>query len=107
MRMTAGRRPLSIREMRADRAGSGACAVEDCGYGSRTKERLPAESLGESKEEMEAAAPRNANTAVSSIKVFVVVNLVVVDFIGDLMGANRITFEGMAICLVGSWLGQF
>lgn len=66
-----------------------------------------AESLGESKEEMEAAAPRNANMAVRRSRAFVVVDLVVADFIGDLMGANRITFEGMAICLVGSWLDEF
>src|SRR5580692_4503005 len=104
--MTAGRRPLSIREMRAARAVSVACAGEDCEFGSRTKERLLAESLGESKEETEAAAPRKANRAVSRSRTFVVVDLVVVDFIGDLMGANRITFEYRTIPLVGWGAGE-
>ena len=53
--ITAGRRPFSMREMRAARAGSVACTGEDCEFGARAKERLLAESLGESKQEMEAA----------------------------------------------------
>ena len=85
-----------MREMRAARAVSVACTGKDCEFGSRTKERLLAESLGESKLEMEAAAPRNANTAVSRIRA-----LVVVDLMCDLMGANRTTFECGTICLVG------
>jgi hypothetical protein len=84
---TAGRRPDSMREMRAARVGSGVCGAE--------RERLEAESLGEKKEELEAAITRNAKVVVRSRKVLVV------DFMGELMGRNRITFEGGAIRLVG------
>jgi hypothetical protein len=93
--MTAGRRPFSIREMRAARAGSCACALDDCRSGVRTLERLAAESLGESEKEPEEAMPRNANTAVKKIRAFVVVDLMC-----DLMGANRTTFEDEEIRLV-------
>ena len=57
--------------------------------------------MGESKEETEVAAPRNANRAVRRSRAFVVVDLIVVDFMGGLMGANRITFEYKTIRLVG------
>jgi len=57
--------------------------------------------LGESSDELQTPAARNANTAVSRIRVFVVVDLAGVDFIGDLMGGNRTTFECDAIRLVG------
>jgi hypothetical protein len=75
---TAGRRPFSMREMRAARAGSGVWAAE--------LERLVAESLGEKKEELEAAIAKSAKAAVRSTRVFVI------DFMGELMGRNRITF---------------
>jgi len=90
-----------MREMRAARAESSAGAFEDCCSGAKTLERLLAESLGESIDELQTPAARNANTAVSRIRAFVVVDLVVADFIGDLMGGNRTTFESETICLVG------
>src|SRR5580700_4758882 len=89
---TAGRRPDSMRAIRAASAGSRASAVDDCWSGAWALERLLAESLGESDEELEAATARSANAAVKSIRVFVVV---------DLMEANRTTFECEAIRLVG------
>jgi hypothetical protein len=98
---TAGKRPLSMREMRAARAGSGAGALEDCCAGAKTLERLLAESLGESRDELQTPAARNANMAVRRSRAFVVVDLVVVGFIGDLMGGNRTTFEYETIRLVG------
>src|SRR5580698_6386922 len=98
---TAGRRPDSMRAMRAVRAGSGACAGEDRGLDTRAKERLLAESLGESKEELEIATASAANAAVRSIRVFATVEL-----IGDLMGGNRTTFESETIRLVGCARGK-
>src|SRR5580658_2557212 len=89
---TAGRRPDSMRAMRAASAGSGASAAADCWSGAWALERLLAESFGEGEEEREAATARSANAAVKSIRIFVVV---------DLMGANRTTFECQAIRLVG------
>ena len=99
--MTAGRSPLSMRAMRAERVGSGAGALEDCRAGAKTLERLLAESLGESSDELQTPAARSAKAAVRRSRVFVVVDLVIIDFIGDLMGANRTTFECETICLVG------
>src|ERR1700682_2183277 len=99
--MTAGSRPDSMRAMRATRAGSGACGLDDCGSGTCALERLPADSLGKSNEELEAATVRSANAAVRSARVFVVV-----DFMGDLMGANRTTFECERIRLVGRLAGE-
>ena len=93
---TAGRRPDSIRAMRVAAAGSCAPAGDDCGFGPRAKERLLAESLGEIKEELQIVTASTANAAVRSTRV-----LVAVDFIGDLMGGNRTTFECETICLVG------
>src|SRR5580692_6260770 len=89
---TAGRRPDSMRAMRAASAGSGVSAVDDCWSGAWALERWLAESLGESQEELEAATASSANAAVKSIRIFLVV---------DLMGANRTTFESEAIRLVG------
>src|SRR3984957_19909569 len=85
---TAGSRTDSMRATRAARAGSRASAVEACGSGGR----LLAERLGESNEELEAAAVSRANAAVRSIRSLAIV---------DLMGANRATFEGEGIRLVG------
>jgi len=49
--------------------------------------------LGENNEEVEATTARNANAAVKSVRVFVLVVCdLVVEFMGDLMSANRITF---------------
>src|SRR5580693_5675833 len=81
---TAGRRPDSMRAMRAASAGSRTPAVDDCRSEAWSLERLLAESFGESDEELEAATARTANAAVRSIRIFVVV---------DLMGANRTTFD--------------
>ena len=90
-----------MREMRAARVGSGADAFEDCCAGAKALERLPAESLGESIDELQTPAARSAKAPVRRSRAFVVVDLVVVDFIGDLMGGNRTTFESETICLVG------
>jgi hypothetical protein len=98
---TAGRRPLSMRAMRAARVGSGAGAFEDCCAGAKTLERLLAESLGESRDELQTPAARSAKAAVSRSRAFVVVDLVGVEFMGDLMGGNRTTFEYETIRLVG------
>jgi len=57
---------------------------------------LAAESIGESNEELAMAVARDANSTVRRIRAFVVV-----DFMCDLMGANRTTFEGETIRLVG------
>jgi hypothetical protein len=78
--------------MRAASARSRASAVDDCQSGAWALERLLAERLGESDEELEAATARSANAAVRSIRILVVV---------DLMAANRIIFECQAIRLVG------
>ena len=92
-----------MREMRAAIAGS--CAGEDCGFGARAAERLRADNLGENNEVVEATTARTANAAVKSVRVFVVLDLVVcelvVEFMGDLMSANRITFGCERIRLVG------
>jgi hypothetical protein len=81
-----------MRAMRAASVGSRASAADDCQSGAWALERLLAESLGESDQELEAATARSANAVVRSIRIFVVV---------DLMGANRIIFEREAIRLVG------
>src|SRR5271168_3075207 len=94
--MTAGRRPFSMREMRAARAGSDDCPLDDCWSGVRTLERLVAATLGESHEELAAAIAREPKSAVKTIRVFAVVNLMC-----EFMGANRTTFEGGEIRLVG------
>ena len=113
MMTTAGRRPFSMREMRAARAGSGACALGDCGSGVAAVklERLLAESLGENSGEVATTIAARANVAVRRSRIFVVadfvvvdlvvIGLVVVDFMEDLMGENRITFDGETIRLVG------
>jgi hypothetical protein len=90
-----------MRAMRAAEAGSGACAAEDCEFGSRAKEKLLAESWGENKEELQMATASAANEAVKSRRV-----LVAFDFMGDLMGGNRTTFESETIRLVGQWMGE-
>src|SRR5580704_399124 len=94
---TAGRRPDSMRAMRAARAGSAAWAFDACGSGAWALGRWPAESRGESNQEPEAATARSAIAAARSIRTFVAV---------DLMGANRITFECQAIRLVGSLFAE-
>src|SRR5580692_9716386 len=88
---TAGRRPFSMRVMRAAVAGS----VADCWETDVGPERLLAASLGEKREALAAAIAKSAKAAVTSARVFVD------DFMGDLMGRNRITFEGLEIRLVG------
>jgi hypothetical protein len=98
---TAGRSPFSIRAMRAASVGSGAGVFDDCCAGEKALERLLAESLGESRYELQRPTARNANMTVSRIRAFVVVDLVGVDFMGDLMGGNRTTFECEGIRLVG------
>jgi hypothetical protein len=62
----------------------------------RTLERLGAESLGESHEELAAAIAKDPQSVVKTIRVFVVVDLMC-----EFMGANRTTFEGKEIRLVG------
>jgi hypothetical protein len=66
---------------------------------------LLADNLGESSQELQVVTPRSANAAVKRSSVFVAADLVVfelaVDFIGDLMSANRTTFECEMIRLVG------
>ena len=61
--------------------------------------------MGESSEVVEAATARSANAAVRRIRVLVVLDLVVldfvVDFMGDLTSANRNTFGCETIRLVG------
>jgi hypothetical protein len=61
--------------------------------------------LGESSQEPEVVTPSSANAAVNRGRVFVPADAVVfelaVDFIGDLMSANRTTFECQMIRLVG------
>ena len=52
--------------------------------------------MGKSNEELATATARDANRAVKMIRDFVVVDLMC-----DLMGANRTTFEGETIRLVG------
>jgi hypothetical protein len=68
-------------------------------------ERLLADSLSEKKDEAQVPAARRAKAADRRIRVLVAVDLVVADFVfdfmGDLMGANRTTFECEAIRLVG------
>jgi hypothetical protein len=102
---TAGRRPFSMREIRAARAGSGACALDASGAGAWALERLLAGNLGESSEELEVVTAKSANAAARRSTFFVAADLVVfelvVDFIGDLMSANRTTFECEMTRLVG------
>src|SRR5580658_2661700 len=98
--MTAGRRAFSIRAMCAATAGS--WVLEDCGFAvvARPPERLLAESLEESTDELERIATRRASTAVRR-RVLVAVDFVVFAFMASLMGANRITFGCDATSLVG------
>jgi hypothetical protein len=90
-----------MRAMRAARVGSGAGGFEDCCAGAKTLEKLLAESLGERRDELQTPAVSSAKAAVSSIRTLAVLGLVGVDFMGDLMGANRTTFECDTIRLVG------
>jgi hypothetical protein len=62
--------------------------------------------LGERRDELQTPAVSSAKAAVSSIRDFVVVDLVGVDFIGHLMGGNRTTFECETIRLVGYGIGE-
>ena len=96
MMMTAGRRPDSMRAMRAARVGSGACVLKDRASGAKTMEGWPADTRSERKDELPALAESSAKVAVKRSSVFVVV-----DFMGDLMRANRTTFECEGIRLVG------
>jgi hypothetical protein len=64
------------------------------------------ESFIEKKDEPQAPVTRSAKAAVRSIRIFEVLDFVVfdrvgIDFMEDLMGANRTTFEGGRIRLVG------
>ena len=63
--------------------------------------------MGESRDELQTPAARSAKAAVRRSRAFVVVDLVGVEFMGDLMGANRTTFECRRIPLVGSRLANF